>query len=829
MIHRDLKPDNVLVARDGRVVITDFGVAIAQGDRDQAPLPMLGAGTPLYMAPEQIEGRSIDERTDLYALGLILFEMLTGTLPWGTDGDTKASLARLSVPPSSPRQINNSIPESLASLVVSLLDREPSHRPREVDAVLHALESCKQELTAHMSTGPALSPIPPTPRSPAPASIAVTDTPHARAVAVLPIRNLGGPRDAYIADTLTEELTERLIVCPGVRVASRLALRLEEPGDLLEIGRRAGVDVMVEGSMFRQPSGLVRARLRMVEMEQGFVLWSESFERRASEIYELHADIAHAVARTLTVQLRRSRNVPQPENRESVDVFLRAKRAYAAGGIDSVHVALELLDEALRIGPSDPLLLSYKALALLRCWVLDTHGFSASVSEAHAIARRVLDTNPNQGEAHLALGIDAYLNANWVVAARRLEESVRCNPALSDAHYYLGLLRCSASHADTGLRMLDVAQRLDPKNLEAIWAYATTLALIGQVSRALDQLDRADFVHEDHPGTITARLRIATWQGDRQSVARAREAVSALRSLGFEPRRDHLALVHRRGTGPSGWRADRVCRFRRLTLCAAGTRDAGGRRAHGSIRIRRRGLECAASRGASFRRRLVVQQVSGIEPHDSDACVLDAAFASGAPSVAGVWFHKCPREDEFVGESNFDGARRKSFALGAEGNGAPAARTTEAPDPATAMINSVTAHTPSHPRRRPQTPTRMFVQQRPANRENLGCGCIDIRASGCGHSAADGHHSIRSPRCPRRSQPSSARNFRPANEQRTRIDRIQVRLRSNSADEMHGATGSEPRTRRRDKGATAVLRRGRAFSSQASFANRRGQIRGTHR
>ena len=354
----------------------------------------------------------------------------------------------------------------------------------------------------------------------------MTDTPHTRAVAVLPIRNLGGPRDAYIADTLTEELTERLIVCPGVRVASRLALRLEEPGDLLEIGRRAGVDVMVEGSMFRQPSGLVRARLRMVEMEQGFVLWSESFERRASEIYELHADIAHAVARTLTVQLRRSRNVPQPENRESVDIFLRAKRAYAAGGVDSVHVALELLDEALRIGPSDPLLLSYKALALLRCWVLDTHGFSASVSEAHAIARRVLETNPNQGEAHLALGIDAYLNANWVVAARRLEESVRCNPALSDAHYYLGLLRCSASHADTGLRMLDVAQRLDPKNLEAIWAYAITLALIGQVSRALDQLDRADFVHEDHPGTITARLRIATWQGDRQSVARAREAVS---------------------------------------------------------------------------------------------------------------------------------------------------------------------------------------------------------------------------------------------------------------------------------------------------------------
>jgi eukaryotic-like serine/threonine-protein kinase len=526
VVHRDLKPENILLTRDGRVVITDFGVAFARDDPGDSPLPMKGAGTPLYMSPEQIEGRALDERTDLYAIGLILFELITNASPWESDGESSMPMARLSVPPSTARSINPRVPESLSSLVQRMLEREPADRPDSAEAVLRELRECLDEVRKATA--------PPTnaresghvPRSPAPA-IATTNTPHLRGVAVLPVRNLGPSEDDYIAEALTDELTDRLIVCAGVRVASPLALRLEEGGDACAIGRRAGVDVVVEGTLHKRGNARLRVRVRMVEMERGFVLWSERFERPASELFDLQAEIAQSVANTMTVEMRKQRRDPGPENRDNVDVFLRARQAYEEQTPWGAADAVQMFDEALAISPADPLLRSYKALAALRVWALDPHAAASAASEAQKTARNVLEEFPNQGEAHMALGIHAILEANWALGARRLEEAVRCNPALADAHYYLGMLRCSAMHVDIGQRMLDVALRLNPKNLPAIWVLATTYGMSGEAQAAYELLDRADFVQENHPRTLSTRLRIAYWNADRKAIAQAHDQAVA--------------------------------------------------------------------------------------------------------------------------------------------------------------------------------------------------------------------------------------------------------------------------------------------------------------
>lgn len=531
VVHRDLKPDNILVSRDGRVVITDFGVALMPGEDQVEALPTKGAGTPYYMAPEQIEGRAVGERTDLYAIGLILFEMLTGALPWRRGDDLSGSYARLSVPAPSPRTLNPDVPEDVAAFVLRLLEREPDNRPALASDVVRGIELLRERRRASLSP-PGSAESPPSSLSSASQThfpaIATTNTPHVRSVAVLPLRNLGDPRDNYICDAMTTSLIDQLLACPGVRVASRFALQDKVGGDLRLIGQQAGVEVVVEGSVAKAPSGLLDVTVRAVDVERGFILWSDRFTRRAVEMFDMQAAIAAQIAKVLTVELSPQRRELGPINEENVDQFLRAKQAYSEWSPQGAKLALDLLEQALAVSPADGLLRAWLALAQLRAWYLGVHAPSANASAAAENARTTLEQNPTMGEAHLALAMHAYLNASWVSALRSSEEAVRCNPALPEALYVLGHMNVAANRVDQGIRLLDLALRVDPKNLAAMWDNAYALALINQKSRAAYFLDRADTVCENHPETILARMRIGIWTGDRLLLAWARESMGKL-------------------------------------------------------------------------------------------------------------------------------------------------------------------------------------------------------------------------------------------------------------------------------------------------------------
>lgn len=608
VVHRDLKPENVIVAKDGRVVITDFGVAVARAEIEPALLPGRGAGTPLYMSPEQIEGRQLDERTDLYGLGLLLYEMTTGTAPWGRERDTSSRLARLAVPPPDPRERNATIPEGLAHLVLSLLEREPQSRPRSAAAVVKALSSTQAVVTTRPpeATATGSSPKP----SPRPA-IATTGTAHAMAVAVLPIRNLGRPEDAYLAETVTDELIDRLATTPGLRVASRVALRLREHGgdDLRDFGRRLGVDVMVEGSLVKRAGGVLRVTARLVEVERGFVLWTGRFDRPASEIFELVPEVAKAIARTLTIELAapRGRGPMDPKN---VDVFVRAKQAYGDFTLAGATTAAELLGTALSQAiDDDPLLHSYLALAELRTWSLDPATPPSLPAQAEQRARRALLLEPTLAEAHLALGVHAMLAGDAPVAARRFEEAVRCNPALGEAHDHLGRLRCESGNVVQGLRDLDIALRLDPRLLTALWSGARALELSGDPVGADERLAQADAIAPGHAVTLTLRARLAHWRRDKRAIARVRDEAAATLSRGGV---DELLLRAFVDPQPEG--------------------------AIGALTAQ------MATRGASASQRAQVMQILGEQRAIAGELdeALSALKAAAASSIDTLWFERCP-------------------------------------------------------------------------------------------------------------------------------------------------------------------------------------------
>lgn len=539
VIHRDLKPDNILMGRDGRVVLTDFGVATMRDDSTTRSLPLRGAGTPLYMAPEQIEARPVDERTDLYALGLIMFELLTGKTPWSGNDDA-VRVARLSVPAPSPQSINPSLPDELAQLVLQLLAREPVDRPAKASDVGQRLRA--MSYTPKSSSVPVCNPVEHKRHSwPA---IATTNTPHVRAVAVLPVRNDADPRDGYIAEAMTTALIDRLVLCPGVRVASRVALRMPKGQDLRDVGRRARADVVVEAALRKRTAGMMNVDVRVIEVEHGFVLWAESFQRTAADLFELQDEIAAAVARALTTEMSQKLQAQGPADRSHVDTFLQAKQAYGRWTPDSVERSVELFETICLQSPDDALVHAYLSLALLRKWWTCPRTSASIGTVAQQHARAALEANANCGEAHLALAMHANYNANWVVAARRLEEAVRCNPALSDAHAALGHLQATTGHPQQGIRSLLLALRIEPTSLMALVHSAYAFAMTGQPARAIEQLAKADEISELHPETVLARLRVSLWLGDRKQLALARSQVEQVKASLPSLHMNMLSLFH---------------------------------------------------------------------------------------------------------------------------------------------------------------------------------------------------------------------------------------------------------------------------------------------
>ncbi|HQF25851.1 MAG TPA: protein kinase [Polyangiaceae bacterium] len=524
VVHRDLKPDNLMVSREGRVVITDFGVAVLRDGPSVDVLPLRGAGTPRYMAPEQLEGRSLTEKTDLYALGLILFELLTGDIPWPKEDPNALDVARLSVPASSIHTINPRVPESLGRVVLALLERDPGGRPDSALALVEMLKQVRGEIGEQQVAG-AEHGLQQQKQWP---TIATTNTPHLRSVGVMAFRNLGDPKDNYIAEALSMAIVDRLVVCPTVRVAKRFALRGPDNADVQFIGRQAGVDVVVEGTLSKRASGAMAVTARVVEVERGFVLWAQRFQSSAADLFDLQAKLSASLAEVLTLEEHSHRGGSGPADRENVDSFLRAQHALGEWTSHGCETAVHLLENAHQISPRDPLLMAWLALARFRSWYLLVHASEGVATEGLRLSRLALDINENLGEAHLGLSIYALYNANWIVAARRAEEAIRCNPALSEAHWIIGVLHCAANRVEQGLGMIDLALRLEPRNLAALWDAAYVEALCGHRARAAEYLDKADQVYLNHPETLLARIRIGLWMKERMMIAWARENMASV-------------------------------------------------------------------------------------------------------------------------------------------------------------------------------------------------------------------------------------------------------------------------------------------------------------
>jgi serine/threonine-protein kinase len=530
VIHRDLKPDNIMLGNDGRVAITDFGIARAwepRGSSVEATNEFVG--TPEYMSPEQAEGGALDLRTDIYSLGVVLFESLTGTLPFLGTTPLVTAAARLLKPPPDPRSRRPELSEPVALVVLRCLARLPKDRYASAEEVAEALTDALQGAGrsgsgAFAAVGPGRTPSVDLPLSPAAARVtddhsllhsSLTRTldiqASGKSIAVVPFRNQGPPEDEYLADGLTDDLIDGLSMVPGLRVLSRGAVQAHaEKADPMVLGRALGLDVLVEGAVRRLGQQL-RISARLVTVQDGVQAWAQRFDCPAADALKVSDEVAQAVATALTLkEAAPPRAVLQ--DAQAVDLYLRARAASLTGDPDALRESLPLYEQALALRPNDPTVLTAYAQVLARLWFFGGEGTG---DLARAVAERAVAAAPERGESHVAMATIHFNVADPAGAVRDLKRALKLAPRLAAAHDLLGRILIESGPHELGLRYIGQAMELDASITRTQMDRARVQALLGDFDGAYRILKSTERDGVLPAGTVVMYSRLVVWERNR--------------------------------------------------------------------------------------------------------------------------------------------------------------------------------------------------------------------------------------------------------------------------------------------------------------------------
>ena len=555
IVHRDLKSTNIMLTPEGTVKVLDFGLAkrmdetVPEGRPVDGNLTMTGAvvGTPNHLPPEILRGEKADARSDVWALGVVLYEMASSRFPFG--GTTILELAS-AIAGETPKPLSGRVPLGVQAVIARCLQKEPAQRYHdggEVCAALEALLGVHERrvrrrasrlpwIAAAAAVGVVLVagwamrpgggglgfgpgrgafPLPPGARGGA-------ERPALRSLAVLPLTNLSGdPSQEYFADGMTEELITNLAPIPSLKVISRTSVMRYKGSkrSLTEIAKELGVDAVVEGSVQRV-GDRVRITAQLIEAATDRHLWAQSFDRDFDEILALQTDVAREIARQVQLELTPSMDArlaaARPINPAVYDLVLQGRHEWHRLTEESLKRATAHFEKALALDPGDARAASGLAdTYMLRVQVLSTIPAKEGMAKVKEYAARALAADPSSAEAHTS-NAAALLFADWDFAGAEAEilKAIELNPGYSTARLVYSVILTTESRLPEAIEQDRAALELDPMSILVRWNAVNTLRSAHRYDEALAMAEKglavdpgATFLH----GSI---LRVLEQKGD---------------------------------------------------------------------------------------------------------------------------------------------------------------------------------------------------------------------------------------------------------------------------------------------------------------------------
>ena len=517
VVHRDLKPDNVLLARDGRVVLTDFGIASARLPSDGASRTVgIIVGTPEYMAPEQVEGlRELDGRADIYSLGVMMFELVTGTAAWTGPTSLAIVAARLAAAsPPDPRAVVR-IDDGLAVLIMRCMARRRDDRFADVDELARALRSLDGPLSG-ASASPSVSSRP-GPRT------AVRD----KCVMVCARADEDDDLARAVAEGLGDLVERHLRGTSAVRVVAGRPGRharspdASGPSSAADSARALDAAIVIDATV-ALASESVAVDVDLVNVVDGVVLSSRQHTGPRSQLFAVAAAIAHQVAEMLLAG--HAPTLPRGiADSESLDLWLHARVAAGTGAPFARDRAVAMFERAMVRSPDDLWVLAGYAATLVERF-RENETPSADLVEALGMAERVIASTDVLGEAWLARALARHELGDPCGAVTDIARAGQVMPGYARVHLVRGRILCEAGAAVRGRRQLERAAALEPSLLEPRLDLTLEALMAGSDVVANAMVDEILDGRRSSPDAWLIAARIALWtrNGERARALRIR-------------------------------------------------------------------------------------------------------------------------------------------------------------------------------------------------------------------------------------------------------------------------------------------------------------------